>query len=60
MCDRIKRKICRETPDYIYSCKTKNGFIFNASNAVTPHIQLNDQPLSVVHKNKYLGNYISD
>ena len=33
---------------------------FNASNAVTPHIKLNGQPVSVVHKDKHLGNYISD
>ena len=33
---------------------------FNASNAVTPPIKLNDKPASVVHKNKHLGNYISD
>ena len=32
---------------------------FNASNAVTPHIKLNGQPVSVVHKDKHLGNYIS-
>ena len=33
---------------------------FNASNAVTPHIKLNGQPVSVVHTDKHLGNYISD
>ena len=30
---------------------------FNASNVVTPHIELNGQPVSVVHKDKHLGNY---
>ena len=42
--------------------KPKMALCFNASNAVTPQIQLNDQPLSVVHRDKYLGNYtcISD
>ena len=33
---------------------------FNASKAVTPHIKLNGQPVSVNHKDKHLGNYISD
>ena len=33
---------------------------FNASNAVTPHINLNGQPISVVHKDIHNGNYISD
>ena len=33
---------------------------FNACDAVTPHIKLNGQPVSVVHKDKHLGNYISD
>ena len=33
---------------------------FNACGAVTPHIKLNGQPVSVVHKDKHLGNYISD
>ena len=33
---------------------------FNASNAVTTHIKLNGQPVSVVHKDKHLGNYISN
>ena len=33
---------------------------FNACGAVTPHIKLNSQPVSVVHKDKHLGNYISD
>ena len=33
---------------------------FNASNAVTPHIKLKGQPVSVVHKDKLFGNYISD
>ena len=33
---------------------------FNASNGVTPNIMLNGQPVSVVHKDKHLGNYISD
>ena len=33
---------------------------FNAFDAVTPHIKLNGQPVSVVHKNIHLGNYISD
>ena len=33
---------------------------FNASNAVTPHIKLHGQPVSVVHKYKHLGNYISN
>ena len=33
---------------------------FNACDAVTPHIKLNSQPVSVVHKDKHLGNYISD
>ena len=33
---------------------------FNASNAVTPYIKLNGRPVSVVHKDKHLGNYISD
>ena len=31
---------------------------FNACGAVTPHIKLNGQPVSVVHKDKHLGNYI--
>ena len=35
-------------------------FCFNASNAVTPHIKLSGQPVSVVHKDKHLSNYISD
>ena len=33
---------------------------FNACDAVTSHIKLNGQPVSVVHKGKLLGNYISD
>ena len=33
---------------------------FNACDAVTLHIKLNGQPVSVVHKDKHLGNYISD
>ena len=33
---------------------------FNACDAVTQHIKLNGQPVSVVHKDKHLGNYISD
>ena len=33
---------------------------FNACDAVTPHIKLNGQPVSVVHKHKHLGNYIFD
>ena len=33
---------------------------FNASNAVTPQVNLNGQPVFVVHKDKPLGNYISD
>ena len=33
---------------------------FNASNAVTPHIKVNGQPVSVVHNDKHPGNYISD
>ena len=32
----------------------------NASNVVTPQIKLNGQPVSVVHKDKHFGNYISD
>ena len=32
----------------------------NACDGVTPHITLNGQPVSVVHKDKHLGNYISD
>ena len=32
----------------------------NACDAVTPHIKLNGQLVSVVHKDKHLGNYISD
>ena len=32
---------------------------FNASIDHTPHIILNDQPVYVVFKDKYLGNYIS-
>ena len=33
---------------------------FNACEAVTLQIKLNGQPVSVVHKDKHLGNYISD
>ena len=33
---------------------------FNACDAVTPHIKLNGQPVSVVHKDKHFDNYISD
>ena len=40
---------------------TKSKLIcFTASNAITQHIKLNDQPVSVDQKDKQLGNYISD
>ena len=40
---------------------TKSKYLcFNACDAVTPHIKLNVQPVSVVHKDNHLSNYISD
>ena len=33
---------------------------FNSCDAVTPHTKLNGQPVSVVYKDKHIGNYISD
>ena len=47
--------------DQITFNPTKSKLLcFNACDAVTPHIKLNGQPASVVHKDKHLGNYISD
>ena len=40
---------------------TKSKWLcFNAYDGVTPHIKLNGQPVSVVHKDKHIGNYISN
>ena len=33
---------------------------FNACDGVTSHINLNGQPVSVVHRDKHLGSYIAD
>ena len=59
MYDRNLRRICQAHQITFNPTKSKL-FCFNASNDVTPHIKLNGQPVSVVHKDKHLDNYISD
>ena len=39
---------------------TSKLLCIKTSNAFQPHIKLNGQPVSVVHKDKHIGNYISD
>ena len=43
-----------------FSPITSKLLCFNASNAVTPHIKVNGQQVSVVHKDKHFGDYIFD